>query len=74
MPITIQVSAIDMIEIRKLILVSILNFQIRWRFVDKGYIMPDPTHPWPFEESIQRQYDGTSQTGLDFMGVKIVTQ
>ncbi len=68
-----QVSVIDLIEIRKLILGIYHEYPNNdsWRFVDKNYVIPDPTHPWPFEEVIQLQYDGTSQSGLDFMGVKI---
>ncbi|HZV71261.1 MAG TPA: T9SS type A sorting domain-containing protein, partial [Saprospiraceae bacterium] len=68
-----QVSAIDLIEIRKLILGIYQEFPNNdsWRFVDKGSILADPNNPWPFEELINMQYDGTSHTGLDFMGVKI---
>src|SRR4030095_9692969 len=68
-----QVSAVDLVEIRKLILGVYHEYPNNdsWRFLDKGYTIPDPTHPWSFEESIQRQYDGTSLSGLDFIGVKI---
>ncbi|MEO6132136.1 MAG: T9SS type A sorting domain-containing protein [Saprospiraceae bacterium] len=68
-----QVSAIDLLEIRKLILGIYSEYPNNdsWRFIDKGYIIPDPTNPWPFEETINLQYDGISHSGLDFMGVKI---
>ncbi|MEP6648176.1 MAG: T9SS type A sorting domain-containing protein, partial [Saprospiraceae bacterium] len=68
-----QVSAIDMLEIRKLILGIYTEFpnSQSWRFVDRNYIIPDPSNPWPFEETVNIQYDGTSHAGVDFMGVKI---
>ena len=45
-----QVSAIDMIEIRKLILGIYLEYPNNdsWRFVDKQYQFADPQSPWPF--------------------------
>ncbi len=68
-----QVSAIDLIEIRKLILgiYSAFPSNTSWRFVDKHFQFADPTHPWPFEEAINIQYDGHSVSGLDFIGVKV---
>jgi hypothetical protein len=68
-----QVSAIDLVEIRKLILGIYAKYPNNdsWRFVDKNYVMPDPTNPWPFEEAINIQYDGHSVSGLDFIGVKV---
>ena len=68
-----QVSAIDMIEIRKLILGVYTQFPNNqsWRFVDRNAGFADVMHPWPFEEVINIQYDGTSQSNLDFVAVKI---
>ena len=68
-----QVSAIDMIEIRKLILGIYLDYPNNdsRRFVDKQYQFADPQSPWPFVETINIQYDGNSLSGLDFVGVKI---
>ena len=68
-----QVSAIDMIEIRKLILGIYLEYPNNdsWRFVDKQYQISNPQSPWPFAETINIQYDGNSVSGLDFVGVKI---
>ncbi|HJW30563.1 MAG TPA: T9SS type A sorting domain-containing protein, partial [Saprospiraceae bacterium] len=68
-----QVSAIDLVEIRKLILGIYSEFPNNksWRFVDKNYQFADVTHPWPFEEAINIQYDGNSVSGLDFVGVKV---
>jgi hypothetical protein len=68
-----QVSVIDLIEIRKLILGIFLEYPNNdsWRFVDKQYQFADLQNPWPFIESINIQYDGNSVSGLDFVGVKI---
>ncbi len=68
-----QISAIDLIEIRKLILGLYTEFPDNdsWRFVDAGFQMPNQQHPWPFEEVINMQYDGTSYSGLDFVAVKV---
>ena len=67
------VSAIDLIEIRKLILGIYLKYPSNnsWRFVDKQYQIANPQSPWPFAETINIQYDGHSVSGLDFVGVKI---
>src|SRR6185369_12309193 len=42
-----------------------------WRFVDKSYQFQDVTHPWPFAEIVNLQYDGHSLSNIDFVGVKI---
>ncbi len=67
------VSAIDLVEIRKLILGIYSSFPNNesWRFVDKSFQFQDVTHPWPFAEIINLQYDGHSVNNLDFVGVKI---
>lgn len=61
-----QVSAFDLIEIRKLILgiYSAFPNNTSWRFVDKNYQFADPNHPWPFEDKINIQYEGHSVSGL----------
>jgi hypothetical protein len=67
------VSAIDLIELRKLILgiyTKLPNNQ-SWRFVDPAAAIVDLTNPWPFVEIINIQYNGTTASGLDFIGVKI---
>jgi len=68
-----QVSAIDMIEIRKLILGIYVEYPNNdsWRFVDKQYQFANLQSPWSFIETINIQYDGSSVSGLDFVGVKI---
>jgi hypothetical protein len=68
-----QLSAIDLIEIRKLILGIYTEFPSNesWRFVDKNYLMTNPQHPWPFDDVINIQYEGVSVSGLDFVAVKV---
>jgi hypothetical protein len=68
-----QVSALDLLEIRKLILGVTTAFpqDQSWRFVDKEFQFTDIHHPWPYESSIDIQYDGTSITGNDFIAVKV---
>ncbi len=68
-----QISAIDLIEIRKLILGIYTEFPHNesWRFVATTAGLIDVTNPWPFVEQNDFQYDGVSLTGLNFVGVKI---
>jgi hypothetical protein len=68
-----SVSAVDLIEIRKLILGLQDEYSANqsWRFVRKGSDMA-PGNPWPFNEQIE--LPGFSEQGgsdLDFVGVKI---
>jgi hypothetical protein len=68
-----QVSAIDLVEIRKLILGIFSEFPSNqsWRFVDASGGVSGQSHPWPFEEVITIQNDGLSHSGMDFVAVKI---
>jgi hypothetical protein len=68
-----QISAIDLIEIRKLILGIYTEFPANtsWRFIDKNYQMANQQHPWPFDDVINIQYDGQSVSGLDFIAIKV---
>jgi hypothetical protein len=68
-----QISAIDLIEIRKLILGIYTSYPSNesWRFVDKNYQMANPQHPWPFDDVINVQYEGQSVFDLDFIAVKV---
>jgi hypothetical protein len=68
-----SITAIDLIEIRKLILgiYTELPLNKSWRFVESGYPM-NPEHPWPFNESIQIPDMATdSMMHNDFIGIKI---
>lgn len=68
------ITAFDMVELRKLILVINENFvdNTSWRFVDAEYIFPDPTNPFmsTFPELVT--FNNLVDNGLaDFVGVKI---
>jgi len=68
-----SVSAIDLVEIRRLILgiTNGFNNSPSWRFVDKQYTFADPYHPWPFAEVIQLPNINTTLMGLDLIGIKV---
>ncbi len=67
-----NVSAIDLIEIRKLILGHYTHFPNNrsWRFIPVEYVFQDPYHPWPFEESSSFMVDSLGVIE-DFLGVKV---
>jgi hypothetical protein len=68
-----SISAIDLIEIRKLILGIYAEFPLNrsWRFVEKGFPM-SPENPWPFNEVIELPaVTEDSLVNNDFVGVKI---
>lgn len=68
-----SVSAIDLVEIRKLILGLYNEFPKNksWRFVDKTFVFPDPKQPWPFDESIDMATLPEMAGSHDFVAVKI---
>jgi hypothetical protein len=68
-----SISAVDLIEIRKLILGVIEEFPNNhsWRFVDEEFTFHDPTYPWPFVEEVMNSDMSTNQMNVDFIGVKI---
>ncbi len=67
-----KVSAIDLIEIRKLILGRTNAFPNNksWRFIPESYVFNDPYNPWPFDEVSTFMVDSTGRIE-DFVGVKI---
>jgi len=68
-----SVSAIDLVEIRRMILGLQDEFTSNqsWRFVRKGSEMSQG-NPWPFNEQIEIPYLGSSGgNDMDFIGVKI---
>ncbi|HEY3387225.1 MAG TPA: T9SS type A sorting domain-containing protein, partial [Saprospiraceae bacterium] len=69
---TESISAIDLIEIRKLILGIYTEYPSNksWRFVEKGFQMNNE-HPWPFGENIALLDLVGNVTDNDFIGVKI---
>lgn len=70
---TQTISAIDLIEIRKLILGIYTEYPANksWRFVEKGFPM-DNDNPWPFSENIELpELANDSVMHNDFVAVKI---
>ena len=68
-----DISAIDLIELRKLILgiYDELPHNDSWRFVESAYQFIDPLNPWPFSEEVS--FNSFDHTVMDanFYGVKI---
>ncbi len=67
------ISALDLVDLRKLILGvhTVLPYNDSWRFIDKKFVMADPTNPWLFDENLFiEQWQGQS-THNDFIAVKI---
>ena len=62
-----NVTAIDIIELRKLILGVYNEFpeNTSWRFVDKSISMNDPSQPWPLHETVEIN----AQNSNDFYSV-----
>jgi hypothetical protein len=67
-----SVTAADLTELRKLILGVNQRFtnNTSWRFVDAGYVFPDPSNPWPWTEILQYDLIETDMTQSDFIAVK----
>ncbi|MBK8193321.1 MAG: T9SS type A sorting domain-containing protein [Lewinellaceae bacterium] len=70
-----SITTFDIVEIRKLILgiYNELPNNTSWRFVDKGFIFPQPSNPFStaFPETKSVASVTTDQLGDDFVGVKI---
>ena len=68
-----SISAIDLIELRKLILgiYNELPANYSWRFVEEKYKFVDPLHPFPFSENIQLEDLDHAIFDADFIAVKI---
>jgi hypothetical protein len=67
------VSALDILDLRKLILglYTTLPNNDSWRFIDKKYVMPDPTNPWLFDEDIFISHWTGQSADNGFIAVKI---
>ncbi len=69
-----KITAADLIDIRKLILgvnPSFVN-NTSWRFVDAGFVFPDPTDPWM--TTFGEEYNIENLSGsmnIDFIGIKV---
>jgi hypothetical protein len=68
-----QISASDLVEIRRLILGAIEKYSSNnsWRFVDKTQMIEGDDNPWPLPELIQLDFDGTESLNNHFTGVKV---
>jgi hypothetical protein len=70
-----EVSAIDLVEIRKLILGLYSEFpnNTSWRFIDHNFTFGDVANPWPFVESITMDSlnEGIDYLNENFMAVKV---
>ncbi|MEP6647762.1 MAG: HYR domain-containing protein, partial [Saprospiraceae bacterium] len=70
-----SITAIDLIELRKLILgiYTELPNNTSWRFVDKTYSFPDPYNPWEqvWPESVTLNPLSTGMNEANFYGIKI---
>jgi hypothetical protein len=71
------VSTLDLVAIRKVILVIEENFpnNTSWRFVDKDYLFPNMTNPWAdpngFPEVINYNNLQNSDLEADFVAIKV---
>ena len=67
------ITAIDLIELRKLILGIYNEFPLNdsWRFVDASHTFVDETNPFPYPEAILYTDLAVDQMASNFMGVKI---
>lgn len=68
-----RVSALDLVELRRLILGQIENFQNNdsWIFVDPEQDFDSPTSPWPFIEEIVILDLMDDAANQDLLGIKI---
>ncbi|MEP6794411.1 MAG: HYR domain-containing protein [Saprospiraceae bacterium] len=70
-----SITAIDLIELRKLILgiYTELPSNTSWRFVDKSYTFPDPYNPWEqvWPESVSLNPLSLGMNKADFYGIKV---
>lgn len=70
-----SISAVDLIQVRKLILGYDTHFQNNssWRFINKAHVFPDPFNPWVSEwpETYTIQPFSNSMNDVDFDAVKI---
>jgi hypothetical protein len=71
------VSTLDLVAIRKVILVIEDNFpnNTSWRFVDKDYLFPNPINPWAdpdgFPEVISYNNMQNNDLAADFVAIKV---
>jgi len=68
-----QVTAIDLVELRKLILATYedLPNNESWRFVPKSTSFADPQNPWNVSEVVEMKDVTTDHNAEDFIGIKV---
>lgn len=68
-----SVTAVDLVELRKLILGVYTEFPDNesWRFVNKDISIADVNSPWPLEEVISIDNISTDMMDNDFVGIKV---
>jgi hypothetical protein len=70
-----SVTTFDLVQLRKLILFIDTTFpnNTSWRFVESGYVFPDPTNPWSamIPEVANINDIAANQTAVDFVAVKV---
>lgn len=68
-----QITGLDMIEMRKLILGDISQFKIgkSWTFIDKKQEFPNAYSPWPLKEQIEVVDLNDDMMDQEFMAIKI---
>ncbi len=68
-----RVSALDIVEIKRLILgvIDDIDKSESWRFVDEGASYFDDMNPWPFTESLRVLDLDANQTQEDFIAIKM---
>jgi len=66
------ISALDMVELRKVILGIYPDFPNNksWRFVEEAHVFADPNSPFPYPESVTFNPLTSHQGATDFVGVK----
>ena len=70
---TESINGVDLVELRKLIIgiYTELPQNESWRYVEESFVFDQPTHPWPFSESIDLLQPGQDMQDNDFVAVKI---
>jgi len=68
-----QITAIDLVELRKLILATYKDLPNNesWRFIPKSTVFADPQNPWNFSEVLEMKEVTTDYMSEDFIGLKV---
>ncbi len=68
-----EISAADMVDIRKLILHVIDEYPNNraWRFVDANATYADENHPWPLQEDVLLNSIAENAMNVNWIGVKV---